>query len=455
MHHSKFSQALCCFAILVISYFAYARTVVPWIEPEAVVIRSRSAAQTEGQPAPTEKYQALLKPLFRPDSWERGTDVMFGKANDFLLLFRQHDTLETGELLLAPCTLVYLPPEEGQRTWIVQAAEGAELKFDAPFNSQGGRIGNLQEGFLRGRVIISGSSLNAAQDDRVEIDTRGVQLSREAIATPHDVHFRYGPHFGSGRDLTIRLRTPRAADIQRLPTTAPTQIQQIELVSLDEAVIFVPAEGGQPPRASPTPAPHRPVKVTCDGPLVLNVESGFARVSRNVRIACSRTGRPPDELHCEQITAHLATLPPTLTAGDDSLAKKPAIPKMRLDRIVAMGRPATFRSITGEGSEQRWLRLDSAKFEYVYESPATIGQFEASGVGSFATGLLTSSAAQLELSWKDNMEFQPQSDQLHLALVGDATCHFEEFGQIRSETIWVQMKPTAAESVAAKTASPD
>ena len=37
------------------------------------------------------------------------------------------------------------------------------------------------------------------------IETRDVQLSGQTVSTPHPVDFRWGPHFGRGREMVIKL----------------------------------------------------------------------------------------------------------------------------------------------------------------------------------------------------------------------------------------------------------
>ncbi len=432
MAHSRFLQAVASFAALLVAYCGYAAMVVPLIEPTV-----RRAETTLAEPvvreSPTAKYRALIEPLFTAESWERGDDVHVIKTRGLYLLLRTI-TKEDGRLRLNPCTIIHLPEEKGGRTWIVQASKGAALEFDHPFDWQTGEMGELQAGYLPGRVLISGSPSYPGAEDRIEIDTQGVQFNTQTISTTEDVHFRFGQSFGSGRDLTIRL-APLADDkVRRLPSPAPTEVRQIELVQLHQAVIFPPPKKNLAGRGEPPV----PLRVSAQGPVTIDIQGGAARVTRSVRVERRQPSGAADVVECDQLAAYFGRQPqPLPVAGSSTLP----FPRMQFERLVASGQPARFVSQATElsgGGPSRWHRLASERLEYLVGDSAGPGQFQATGAGAYRTGT-GPNAAELELQWSDHVEVLPHDDLVELTVLGNAVCRADGFGTVQSQAIWLQL----------------
>ncbi len=432
MAYSRFYQAAASFAALLVAYGGYAALVVPLIEPEARRAEVTPAASL-GSESPTAKYRKLIEPLFTAESWERGDDVHVIKTRGLYLLLRTI-AREEGRLRLDPCTIIHLPEKEGERTWIVQASKGATLEFDHPFDWQTGEIGELQAGYLPGRVLISGSPSEPGAEDRVEIDTQGVQFNQQTISTTEDVHFRFGQSFGSGRDLTIRL-APLADDrVRRLPSSAPTEVRQIELVHLHQAVIFPPAKKALAGRGSPA----APLRVSAEGPVTIDIQGAAARITRAVRIERQQPDGAADIVECDQLAAYFGRQPqPLPVAGSSSVP----FPRMQFERLVATGQPARLVSQSSAGvgaGPPRWHRLASARLEYLVGDSVSPGQFQAAGRGTYATGT-EPAAAELELQWSDRVEVLPHEDLVELTVLGNAECRADGFGTVQSQAIWLQL----------------
>ena len=93
---------------------------------------------------------------------------------------------------------------------MLQAEEGAIISFDGPVDVRKSGFGKLQAGYLPGSVIITGTNPKNSDAPPIELTTRGIQISPARIFTPHEVHFRMGKSFGTGRDLSILLTAGRS-----------------------------------------------------------------------------------------------------------------------------------------------------------------------------------------------------------------------------------------------------
>ena len=114
---SSWVKAIASVLVLTGAYWVYARTVVPWIEPAAVVTKR---AEPHFAP-PTERYAERLATLFPVGSWERGNQAKIINSHEMLFILREEPTSKDGKLHLDTCTLVYLPTGSWDRVWKVQA----------------------------------------------------------------------------------------------------------------------------------------------------------------------------------------------------------------------------------------------------------------------------------------------------------------------------------------------
>src|SRR5690606_6740437 len=101
---------------------------------------------------------------------------------------------------------------------ILQAPEGAILKFDREIDLRRGDVGQVESGLLLGKVTIRSDQKLPGPADDLAISTFDVSLSNDAIQTPHTVQFRWGPNHGSGRGMQIDLldeKTAKKKDVER------------------------------------------------------------------------------------------------------------------------------------------------------------------------------------------------------------------------------------------------
>ena len=192
----------------------------------------------ESYERPTARFQGLIDPLFPEGSWER-RDAKILKTDRVLLLLKDYRALEDHRLHISPCTIVLLPGDRQstqERTWVIQAIEGAIIEFDQGMDIRRGQLGRIVAAYVPGSVKIRGSAPEGSEP--IELSSRNLQFDASRVWTPHEVDFRIGKSYGSGRDLTILLNNfgglmDTGGTDTRLPGTVVSQVRSVELVQLN------------------------------------------------------------------------------------------------------------------------------------------------------------------------------------------------------------------------------
>jgi hypothetical protein len=218
--------------------------------------------------APTTPFEALIARHFPPEAWQTQRPKV-AEYDGYVFLFRDYRQLPDGAVELKPCTLVILPkgfddsaaggsqstsiggdsrdgvasatggvppanlsvaadgftpgesgsgkadtaltdrPSSKPDAPVIVAAEGgALLQFDGDTAAARGRFGRFLGGRLPGEVRVTRPESFPGAGDAMSLTTRNIQIDAQRIWTPHDVQFRYGASYGSGRDLVVTLAPP-------------------------------------------------------------------------------------------------------------------------------------------------------------------------------------------------------------------------------------------------------
>ncbi len=468
---SKFARAVLSFCLVAAAYYAYLNVAeplmaaphpsppiapggttvpggaptAPQLAPDGLSASDRPNAMTPLQrPDPTKRFKKLIAPHFPADSWER-TQARIIKNDQFMLLWREFRTTEDGRLRVFPCTIVFHPDglqassalAPDGRTWIVQAPEGALLSFDEPIDDRLMKAGNLKAAFVQGEVTIRGSESEAGAGDQVELTTSNVQLSEQRIWTPNEVHFRVGPHFGSGRDLSISMTGIARGEIKRLPATIPARVQSVELAHLEKLQISLPEERSSvgPDGRTVKRIVHIPISIACQGYMLMDMSRGVAQMQQNVRIARPRlddTGLE-DHLACDQLSVYFQRN--VSRPGDEQEA-----PPFELERAVARGKPAMAYSVQqGADPSPAVYSLEAPKFEVGLGKRQ---EFIADGAGRIR-GRFGENGQGIDLTWQGNLTWKQDEDRARLRIQQQAYCSMEQLGELSSEQMEVCLQRTA------------
>ena len=132
--------------------------------------------------------------------------------------------------------------------------------------------------------------------------TSNVQMGEYDISTPERVDFRWGPHFGSGRQMHMRL-LPREGGGRgnqlgsNVGGLESVEMSTVERLHLDLSKAKMPA--GQVPAAPAGPAAGSmagmPIDITCRGPFRFDLVRRLATFDSDVKVA---RDSPRDQATC-------------------------------------------------------------------------------------------------------------------------------------------------------------
>ncbi len=498
------------FAVLVAAYWLYALLAVPLIEPS--VPPPRAMAQSAGGEPREDPRLEELRILFSADAWELRSPKII-ESDQAKLLMQEPRSLGDRKLQLRPCTIVFLPDKAGlshhervRQAVVLQAPEGAILEFDQPLNLRRMEMGRLVGGELTGPVTIRSQGQSLGPEDDLLIVTRNVQISEKEISAVGRVEFRWGPHFGSGQHLVMKLAPANGQAPRRGPNIGG--LEAVELRHVERLHLEV---HDWPDQQTATTAPPQrrtatPVEVTCRGPL--RFDPVRKQITLEDRVTVWRAGPqgPDHQLSCDLLVLDLddrasgaplqrdlegrpretstaeaqwqvqngpvdvaanahaeRATPDRQSPGSDRFS-------LTLRRIVAEGGPAVvivpsqqlairarrlqydllLQRITLDGAPEVILRQGANEVRarsIVYESGSAgrLGRLFADGPGWLRAQLPDRPQAQLYARWDQQLRFRPHEQNQLLSLTGGATVRFSGVGEVTAKQIhfWFTEVPQA------------
>lgn len=470
------------FLIVGACYTAYAAMIVPWIEPNEPL--STSQTPTVSKTQPIEEARKLLSNWFAPGDWELENPKVF-ETGQGMLLFDDYQPREAGYVEITPCTIVFLSSDEGldedernRRAIVMQAPQGALLRFDPPMDFKQSKIGRLVGGELLDEVRIhSGQKLPGPEDD-LHITTRDVVMTETDVTTPHRLDFRLGPHHGYGVGLHLRLDS--AAGDGEVPV-----IRGVKALTLEQQIYFYlqPQSGGdvipggtasanapRKPRSPPGPqqaAAAPPVEIRCVGPFTFDGVEDSALFRREVDVRRSYPDGTHDSMNGDQLKVFFTkggaadAVPPT--AGET----RPAASDEQLQptRVEFIGEPVVIRAPGNQLQARaqfvehdvttREVHLRDAAEVIVRqadrelrapemflqpEESGELGSFRAVGRGRFDGRSPDDPARSLHAEWTSQVHFRPYEDRRVLSVYGAARVESIGTGAMTGDEIHLWLK---------------
>jgi hypothetical protein len=498
LHLKRYFAAL---AVVVTTLATYAFGVAPWLEPPPIARKATDVGLPDVNPA--DPTADLLKRLFNPGDWELDQPKIV-ETDTCTLLVKDYQPTPDGTLALTPCTLIFYAAAAGsteRRPIVMQAPQGAFIKFDRPLNLARAEFGKLEGGRLPGQITIFSPETAPGRGDDLHLTTQDLTLTKDSIKTLRDVEFRYGESHGKGRDLTIALLPKHPED----PNSGVGGIRSITLEKIERLHIEAAGDalGGPAGGAPQTARNNAPMEVTCQGPFVFDVLAETAMFDKGVEVQRVNPMGPPDTLTCQRLLLVFADEQGAGGTGGASpsqaapsqLSSSPAPPSQppaqadplagRLKRIVAEGGPvrlvapssATVASaarleysltkrrlvlVPGPNAEQVTLKQEANEFtarELEYESaePGRLGRLWAAGPGQLKFTQSAGPAKQTVVArWEKELRIRPHERNQVISLVGKASLDVSPLGHFSAEELhlWVLEVPqdskTAPEGEAAR-----
>ena len=207
--------------------------------------------------------------------------------------------------------MVFSPPadDEVQRrrqAVILEAPHGAMLRFDRPLDLSQAKLGRLVGGELKGPVTIRSEGKQPGPEDDLLVTAAGdLELTEQTVSTPSPVEFHWGPHFGRGHDMLIKLLPgqPLAGKEPSGPNIAGIEsfeLRHVERLHLDMRQSTAPA-AGKPQSV--------PVEITCRGPFHFDMVGHMATFHDRVEVMKANPYGPSDQLACELLSLYFIPRP--------------------------------------------------------------------------------------------------------------------------------------------------
>ena len=480
-------------AMVFVAYSAYAWCVVPLIEPAASWAGGPEAAGSEdipdraARPAIPPDDAMLAWFGHQPGAWELDSPKRLENDQGILLL-REYTNLGNGKLKIKPCTIVFMsddeakPREERVRAAIIlQAPEGAILKFDREIDLRRGDIGRVESGLLLGKVTIRSDQKLPGPADDLAVSTFDVALSPEAIQTPHTVQFRWGPNHGSGRGMQIDLLDEKTAKqkgvehkfgrVKQLTLSHDVQMNFQFKGKAGPADIAAAAQS-EPEDDAPQDA-TTPVTVTCRGPFRFDFQQYVATFEEQVDVLRINSPGPSDRLACEVLELFLKPEEPPAGKPRD----EDRVPKLEPERLVAKGNPVVLsapssavyargekltyeiptRRISLESNREVVFReqtneIHAQQLHYQPGPDGRIGQFLAIGQGWLSWIVPENSRDQraptappetprrFDARWTKQLHARPHEGQQVISLEGQTVSQMTGMGKLAAEEVHVWLR---------------
>ncbi|MGW8256837.1 MAG: hypothetical protein ACWGMZ_05070, partial [Thermoguttaceae bacterium] len=475
------------FAVVFAAYWIYVLLAVPLIEP---TISDASAASGEGsftEPS-VDRRMRQLKGLFHEGAWELQKPIIF-ENDKVMLLLKKLNNLGGGRVELKDgCTMVFLwdgpADDEEQRrrqSVVLEAPQGAILKFDKPIDLRSLKIGRLVGGYLLGPIKIRSQGKSPGPEDDLLILTRDVQLSEKEIWTPKPVEFTWGKNSGRGHDMHIMLLSDPSKSAKDLNTPNIAGVESFEMRHLEalhlETSAAAKADQGDGAKKRfgglGFDAGGGAVDISCRGPFYFNVVRREASFTDQVDVTRLNPNGRCDQIQCEQLLIHFASRENGKPIADNS-------PELSPEWLEARGRPvvinAPSQNLTGRGERLNYniktnlIALDGGPEVYLRQGPNEIhgrslqyqslapnqlGRAAAQGPGWIQAQSPENPQGKLLARWNDLLQLEPKGKNHVLSFTGGAIMDYSGVGRMEAKEIYFWLKQNSGASQGQPQFQPD
>lgn len=472
---SQLSRIAGSFAIVVVVYWAYSLLAVPWIEPQIDLRGQEEITKADRQRAEdlVNVQRRQLQGLFRAGAWELNEPKVLDLDNQRAkLLFQDYENLPDGRVKIHPLTMVFAyegpadSEEQRQRQSVVlEVPNGAVLQFDRPLDVSQASVGRLIAGQLNGTITIRSGGREPGPEDDLWIATKNVKMSEQTVTTNELVEFRWGPHFGHGHDMLIKLIAGRARPGAEGTGPNISGIESFELRHVEQLHLDL----GQMPSSStmPNETPASvPVEVNCRGPFRFDVVHRVATFRDYVDVVRRNATGAADQLACDLLSIYCIsrdkkTKPAANAAGSlDLVAErieargKPVVVTAPSERLVSRAERFDYNilanAIALDGGHEVFLQqgpneIHAPTLRYQSAGEGRLGQLAAQGPGWLRGQSPDRSDQQIEAVWQGQLKLLPEGKEHVVSLTGGAELKFHDAGQLQAKDIFlwlVELPPT-------------
>lgn len=492
------AQYLMALAAIICLYACYEKFAVPWFErPQRTITKVGSDLDDDTAPLHQDKSRIIRLLGEGSDYWELQPCSTL-KLDEGIILFQKRKNCADGSVEFSPFTFVSgeEPVRDGgvntsaKRPFIVRSTEGANIKFNQPFN--GMNLDGIKPVLckLQGEVEIYSLSDEANGESLIYIATRNVTIDAHRITTPEAVEFKFGESLGIGSELSIELAHPSTAlaDFSNITGINSLQLTKIEKIHLEPesgntavpSNTFQPTSALTPQSKNKIESENGPIEVTCSGPFQFDFETGQAEFFDSVT---ANQLAQQNKIECDHLVLMFGGPSKVQPTTFDGFHAKTKISE--LSRLVASGAPATittpsasikantltFDPETNMFSGQRnqtpdglpvqiksdEMQLEADLLNYQARQDGSLGDLQIVGPGWIKFAGKTNKDA-IVASWKNNLRTvqNPQNiDIFDLVLSGQSVISTDAQTSISADQINLQIRKTFDKRSATANANPN
>jgi hypothetical protein len=245
-----------------------------------------------------------------------------------------------------------------QDVWVVDAAAGAVIHFEEPFDLTSGGVPAIERGQLDGAITITRRSVTKTEDKPWRLQTSDLSIDRRRISTQQAVTMQWGNSLIRGRDLRVMLRRDvlggkGAGD----DSSGWGPLDELELYHVDEFKVELPPGGlwagvspsllanGTPPLAT---LPAR-LEAFCGGRFAFDFKQSLATMTNGVHIRHHIAQLPPDEFLSHKVAIKVE--PPS---DQPEVEEGVSMGGFKIREVIALGIDSV-QDYVGE----KWVELKS------------------------------------------------------------------------------------------------
>ncbi|MBX7164948.1 MAG: hypothetical protein K1X74_01245 [Pirellulales bacterium] len=460
---NKLTRSLFTLFLMLMALGTYRLLAVPLIEPPA---ERRATTHHVSDPKWHEKVRARqrkgLSALFPEGAWQLEAPFVL-ETDRAKLIFREYENLPDGRISINPCTMIFVPndaeltdDERRQRAMVLEAPQGAKLRFDKPLDLRKTSFGRLIASELAGPLTLRSAGREPGPEDDLYIETSDLMINEVDGTTPQPIVFRQGGNAGQGVGLRIEfVSTVPSATAHKQSVSGIKSLSILRDITLELLIdtgSALPADRG----SAPQPTGERqlaPLRIRCVGPLEYDALRYALSFQQRVEVTRVNPVGAPDELRCDLLLLELMLKPnpdgsiPVPSGG----FKLPKLQPKRLEargdevelrspnsEVVAFGQKLEYDFLTGAVgvSSQKTASIQYQRHEihapqiYYWPEPnRRIGSFVANRAGWLRGVLPGEQAQQVEAHWTQDLRLRPDQQnpaayvlsvrgEAHLAAVG-------------------------------------
>ena len=465
------AKYLFALSAVIVAWTAYARIAVPFLEGPPNVV-GRQQVDVDYPDIAETLDKSHLPSMVPAGAWELGPCKTLLTPQGTIYFEYWEPVDDEGTYKLMPFTIVMNDPVNNIRSEssanpksnkpapiALRSLDGARLKFSKPLTAQSmkGDI-DLESALLDGQVTLFRPSNPQNEEDELRIVTRNIQINRSQIFTLADVHFSFGPHHGSGRNLSIALTHKPDADSPTKNFSNIDGIEQMELAFVSELVLQ-PANGNSFPIADKTKEAtavsnqklslsnqKTPVRLSCDGPFVFRMTEKKAWFRDNVEV--TQLDRFEDQLRCDSLQIELARESSETSSIRNLIAvgspDTPATITSRSQETLIVGEELIFdvpkSVIKAAGSKPVTIQsptfaIESPALEYFLAENGKLGDFTAQGPGSLR-GVKDVGEQPFEVKWSRSLTTESIGEnQVQINVSENASVKFDHQNRISADNL--------------------